>query len=418
MSHYSLILMKKLSKKEVTFLKNLFLTTILGGIIGVLNYLFNIFVARYTDKDIFSVFSSALGIIYLLQIPATAIQSLMTKQVAKNKENNLNYFKWYSLLVFSILGIIFSLVLFFFKNPISQSATIPINTIVFLALTFLFAFISPVPKGLLLGQEKISTVNIILLLETILKFTMGVVAIKMDDPVPLLILANSLPAILSTIVITPFIKFKSKSTKRIDIDYKELLLMSISFFLLTTPFTLPLILVNPIFRAEYGAVTLLGKLVYFASVITASVMFARLSNEDIEKDRKRSLYFSLALSGLIGISLSFFFFLFKNFVISMSVGEQYLNVANYIGFYALCMTGFALTYMIANYFITKGSYKFLFILLFATILQVVSFLFRNESLSMVMQNQIVIYTILTLLTFVYLIFNLRSIENKKTKKEN
>jgi O-antigen/teichoic acid export membrane protein len=410
--------MKKLSSKELLFVKNLFFTTILGGIIGILNYLFNIFVARYTDQNIFSIFSSALGIIYLLQIPAVAIQAFVTKIVANEKEKDLNRFKWYSFIVFTLIGIVFSTIFFLSKNSVANLANIPVETVLFLALTFLFAFITPVPKGLLLGLEKIKTVNLILLFETILRFAMGALAIRLGGSISILILANSLPAMLTTIFIVPFVKFKKENKEKIKIDFKELTLISISFLLLTTPFTLPLILVNPSFRAEYGAVTLLGKLVYYASIITASVMFARVSNEKVEKGRKRSLIISLVLSVSIGLTLSLFFFLFKDFVVSMSVGEQYLAVSNYIAIYALCMTGFAATYMITNFFISKGEYQYLYILLLGTVLQIVSFVVRNDTLDMVMQNQIVVYSVLTVLTFVSLLFNFKKINDERKKGEN
>lgn len=410
--------MKKLSNKELVFVKNLFFTTILGGIIGILNYLFNIFVARYTDQNIFSIFSSALGIIYLLQIPAVAIQAFVTKIVANESGKDLNRFKWYSFGIFTLIGIVFSIIFFLSKNSVANLANIPVETVLFLALTFLFAFITPVPKGLLLGLEKIKTVNLILLFETILRFAMGALAIKLEGSISILILANSLPSLITTIFIMPFVKFKKESKENIKIDFKELTLISISFLLLTTPFTLPLILVNPSFRAEYGAVTLLGKLVYYASIITASVMFARVSNEKVEKGRKRSLIISLVLSVSIGLTLSLFFFLFKDFVVSMSVGEQYLAVSNYIAIYALCMTGFAATYMITNFFISKGEYQYLYILLLGTVLQIVSFVVRNDTLDMVMQNQIVVYSVLTVLTFVSLLFNFKKINDERKKGEN
>ena len=410
-------MIKKLSTKEFIFVKNLFLTTVLGGIIGILNYLFNIFVARYTDQNTFSIFSSALGIIYLLQIPAVAIQALVTKAIAKNKQKDLNHFKWYCFFIFSIMGFAFSIIFFLSKNVVADLANIPVETVFFLAITFLFAFISPVPKGLLLGMEKITLINIVLLLETVMRFAIGALAIRLDSSIPLLILANSVPALVTTLFILPLVKFETVYKDRVRIDYKELLLMALSFLLLTTPFTIALILVNPTFRAEYAAVTLLGKLVYFASIMTASVLFARLSNESIERDRKRSLIMSLGLSVIIGLTLSVIFFLFKDLVITMSVGQQYLGVSNYIGVYALCMTGFAATYMIANFFISKGTYKYLYILLFATVLQILSFVFRNDSLSMVMQNQIVVYFTLTVLTLIYLLFNLKRVNNGRKEEE-
>ncbi|MHC1716319.1 MAG: MATE family efflux transporter [Candidatus Dojkabacteria bacterium] len=408
-------MLKQLTPTQLLFVRNLLLTTVLGGIIGVLNYLFNIFVARYTDQNIFSIFSAAMGIIYLIQMPALSIQSLVTKQIAQNKDKDLNHYKWYSLFVFTILGILFSLAFFFSKDVISQVASIPTEIVLFLALTMLFAFISPISKGLLLGEEKIVTVNLVLLAETILKFVIGGIAIYYGGIIWALILANSVPAIITTIFILPFVKFKKTTETKVKINFKELILITVSFLLLTVPFSIDLILVNSSFRAEYSAVALLGKLVYFAAITSAAVMFARLTNENVSKNQTKSLVISLGLSGGIGLTLSLIFFLFPHLVISFTVGEQYLMVEKYIGVFGLCMTGFALVYMTANYFISKGYYKYLFILFFTSILQVLLFTFRNDSLEVVIQNQVITYVVLVVLTFLFLLFKLNS--SKKNGRE-
>lgn len=406
--------MYKFQKKDISFIKNLFLTTVLGGVVGVLNYLFNIFVVRYTSQEIFSTFSAALGIIYIVQIPGTSIQALITKTVAKNKEKNLSYYKWNSLLVFSLIGLISSVIFFFSKTPISILASIPTDIVIYLAITLLFSFVSPIAKGFLLGKEKIVTVNLLMLLETILKFGIGAIAIKLGGNISLLILANSVPAILTTLFVLPMLKVK-KDGEHIKNNFKELILITLFMLLLTMPYTIDLVLVNESFRAEYASVSLLGKLVYFACIMTASVMFARLSNEEKKEGQKKSLLISLLLAFCIGAFISLVYFFFSNEVISLTVGSQYMTVDKYLGTFGLCMTGFALVYMVANYFISQGIYRYLYILLFVSILQVSLFIFRNNSLENVMQNQILVYIMLVVLTFVFLIFNFKenSYEGKK-----
>jgi O-antigen/teichoic acid export membrane protein len=413
--------MYKLEGKEKTFVLHLFLTTFLGGVIGILNYAFNIVIARYTSQEIFGTFSAALGIIYLTQISAVAIQSLITKTVAKNKGNNLNKYKWNSLVIFSIMGLVFALIFFLFKVPIAQLASIPKDLILYLAIAIVFAFASPVSKGLLLGEEKVVTVNLLMLGETILKFIIGIIAIKMGGNIPLLILANSVPAILSTMIVIPLLKYKQEKDIVIKNDWKEFLLMIVAFFLLTTPFTVDLVLVNSEFRADYSSLSLLGKIVYFACITTAGVMFARLSNENDSKKQKKSLLIAVGFSTLIGIVLSLIFFFFGKTVITLSVGESYLNINKYMGVFGLCMTGYSVVYMIANYFITRGTYSYIFVLLFASILQIILFSLRNDSLDIVVQNQIILYAILTLLTIIFLLFNFKNIQrNEETnnKREN
>lgn len=405
---------KKLSNTQLIFIKNLFLTTILGGIIGILNYFFNIFVARYTTQEIFSTFSAALGLVYLVQIPATAIQSVVTKEVARNKGRDLNRYKWYSLGIFSLLGIIFSVLFFLARGTIAELANIPTETILYLAITLFFAFTSPTGKGFLLGEEKIGTVNLILLLETILRFGMGALAINMGGSMPILILANSLPAMLTTLFILPLVKFKKKDVvdeEKIKIDFKELILITLAFLFLNGPFILSVPLVNPEFRAEFSAISILGRLVYFAAVITASVLFARLTNESEENSQKKSLLISLLLSISIGTVISIIFFLFKDLVVNLTVGEQYSMITPYIGRFGLSMTAFAFVYMSANYFISRGDYKYILIPFIGTVLQIASFVFRNDSLDMVMLNQTVIYGFMAIATTIYLLFKLRKIKN-------
>jgi O-antigen/teichoic acid export membrane protein len=410
---------KKLSNTQLIFIKNLFLTTILGGIIGILNYLFNIFVARYTTQEIFGTFSAALGLVYLVQIPATAIQSVVTKEVGRNRGKDLNRYKWYSLGIFSLLGILFSVLFFLARGTIAELANIPTETMLYLTITLFFAFTSPTGKGFLLGKEKIGSVNLILLLETILRFGMGALAIKMGGSIPILILANSLPAMLTTLFILPLVKFEKKEIvgeeKNIKIDFKELILITLAFLFLSGPFMLSMPLVNPEFRAEFSAISILGRLVYFAAVITSSVLFARLTNESEESSQKKSLLISLLLSISIGVVISIIFFLFKDLIVDLTVGEQYSMVSQYIGGFGLSMTAFAFVYMSANYFISRGDYKYILIPFIGTVLQIVSFIFRNESLDMVMLNQTVVYGFMAIATTIYLLFKLKNIKNGEEK---
>lgn len=407
--------MFKFESKEKTFLLHLFLTTFLGGVVGILNYAFNILIARYTSKEIFGIFSAALGIIYLSQISGMSIQSLVTKTVAKNKEHDLNKYKWNTTLSFAIIGVVASIIFFLFKVPISQLASIPKELILYLALAIIFAFISPVSKGLLLGQEKVITVNLLLLAETVMKFIIGIVAIKIGGNISLLIVANAIPPFLTTLFIIPMIKFEKKKNNKVKNNWKEFLLMTLSFLLLTMPFTIDLVLVNSSFRAEYSSLSLLGKIVYFACVTTSAVLFARLSNESSFKKQKKSLFLSILLSLFIGLFLSLIYFIIGEKIISLSVGDSYLKINTYLGMFGLCMTGYSIVYMVANFFIARGTYSYIWVLLSASILQITLFSTRNNYLYEVVQNQVILYTFLTLSTILFLLFNFKKNRNEENK---
>lgn len=404
-------MIKNILTSNSLFIRNLLFTSVFGGLIGLLNYLFNIFVARFTTMEIFGIYSAVLGIIYLIQIPALSIQALVTKDVGKNKLFDLNSYKWNILLQFTVLGIVFGGVFLLFKDSIANIATISSDLIIYLSITFVLAFVSPISKGLLLGKERIVTVNLLLLLETILRFIIGYFAIKSNAPLPLLILSCAVPSVITTLVALPLINLKGNGEKiNIPTDFRELFLATVSFFLLTVPYTLDLILVNPEFRAEYSGVSLLGKLVYFAAITIASVMFARISNLTKRAEITKSLLVALSFSVIIGLGTTVVLVLFKDTIISLSIGDKYLSVAPYLWIFGLCMTGYALVYMVANYFITQRYYIYIIVLLVCCLLQVYLFSVRNESLEMVVTNQVIVYLVLTLGTVAMLLLNLRKKE--------
>lgn len=385
---------------------------------GVMNYAFNVIVARYTDSSIFSTFSASMAYIYLLQIPSAAIMLMITRKVGENRKYDLNKFKWNSVLLFSVFGAIFSLLFFMFRNGIANLASIPLDSTIYLTVIFFVGFISPITKGMFLGQERIYAFNFIMLFETVLKLIMAVVAIQLGGSVPLLILSNCIPALITTIAILPFIKIKGEIAKeKISINYRFLILTTVSLFLMTIPYTLDLILVNPTFRADYSAVSLLGKIVYFAAITVASVMFSRLSNQTDPKKERKTMFIAVLGTLAIGLCMTLAIFIFKDFVITWTIGEKYLSIAPYVGIFGLCMTGYAVVYMLTNYYISIERYSFIFILLITTLLQIYLFLNFNDSLVQVLQNQIIVYSVLTVLTLIYtfLIFKLKKNGQKESQ---
>ena len=394
-----------IKKKTKKYIINLLLTTIFGGVIGLINYLFNIFLARFTTEEIFAVYSTAIGAIYLIQIPATSIQNILTKYVGQTKKGNISKLRIDSIINFGVIGLILSFIFYYSSSLFTNNMESSIQLILPLSITLLLAFLSSISKGILLGKEKIVTVNLILLAETVLKFGMGYIAIKMGGNIQLLILANALPAFLSLLITLPFIKSPKTHKKKIKINYKELFLMIVSLFLLSTPYTLDLILVPEIYKAEYGALSLIGKVVYFAAITVSSVMFARLSNEKKKKEDLKVLCITSLLTAFIGIVLSIALFFLKDLVVDLAFGGKYNSISIYFVVFGLMMTVYAVVYMFANFFFNKGSYRYTIILFINSVLQVVLLKFSTTDFFSIVRNQLIVYISLLIMTVLYFIFN-------------
>lgn len=387
------------------FINNILITIFFGIIVNLLNYLFSVFLARNLDTTNFGLYSAVLGIITLIQIPAIAIQTAITKRVASNKKFNLEKFKLKSTLQLTAIAVAISLIFFLLGDYISDMANIPQKYIPVLAFVVFGAIVSPVAKGFLLGLEKILSFNIVALLETAFKFVFGFIAIYLNADITIIILSFALPSILTSIVILPLTKTKSdiKPIKEIKLNYKQISLIFITFFLLNIPFTLDLILVNPEIRASYGALSLLGKIVYFASITIASLMISKLANSK-KHLRKKTLLISIVISALTGVAITVFYYVFSKQIVDIVFGGMYMDIIQYLAPYALAMTVYAVSYMVITSLLVDDSYIHIFFLLFTTILQVILYSINNDSLYDVFLNQVIIYAVLTAFVFFILIF--------------
>jgi len=387
---------------ENTFLKNILITILVGVFVNFLNYLFNIYLARNLQSNDFGLYNAALGIIYLVQIPAIAIQTAITKRVAQKRDFNLEKFKLKSILQLGFVALILSSLFFIFGEHVAEFANIPEKYILPLSLALFGGIISPIPKGFLLGLEKIGTLNIILVAETILKFAMGYYAIFNNLDITLPILSNVIPAMLTLVFVLPFVRTGSMKLpiEKIGIQYKAVLLLFITFLLLNAPFTFDLILVNPEVRASYGALSLVGKIVYFASITVAGVMISKLANEE-DQFRKKTLIISLLISALTGLAISAVYFVFTKEVVDIVFKGMYSEIVPYITMYGIAMTVYAVSYMVINSLLIKDSYFHIFFLVLLVVLQYTLFQFNNETLKDAFMNQIIVYS--SLFFFVLLV---------------
>lgn len=387
------------------FINNILITIFFGIIVNLLNYLFSIFLARNLDTTNFGLYSAVLGIITLIQIPAIAIQTAITKRVASNKNFNLEKFKLKSTLQLTAIALAISLIFFILGDYISDMANIPEKYIPVLAFVVFGAIVSPVAKGFLLGLEKILSFNIVALLETAFKFVFGFIAIYLDADITIIILSFALPSILTSVVILPLTKTKSdiKPIKEIKLNYKQISLIFITFFLLNIPFTLDLILVNPEIRASYGALSLLGKIVYFASITIASLMISKLANSK-KHLRKKTLLISIVISALTGVAITGVYCIFSKQIVDIVFGGMYIDIIEYLAPYALAMTVYAVSYMVITSLLVDDSYIHIYFLIFITVLQVILYSINNMTLYDVFINQIIIYGVLSAFVFFILIF--------------
>lgn len=404
---------------DKSFVNNILITIVIGVLVNFLNYLFTVFLARNLGTQDFGLYNAALGIISIVQIPAIAIQTAVTKKVASKKDFNLNKFKYKSTLQLALFAILISVIFLTFGNSVSDIANIPSKYILPLSFVVFGSIVSPVAKGFLLGLEKILSFNLISLIETVLKFALGFLAIYSEAGMIPIILAFALPSVVTFIFILPLVRTKSQETPKenISLNYKHIFYIFLTFLFLNIPFTLDLVLVNPEVRASYGALSLLGKIVYFGSVTIASLMISKLANSH-KQLRKKTLLISLFVSGLTGLLITFVYFLFTKEIVQIVFDGMYLEIVKYLVPYAIAMIASSISYMVINSLLVEDSYIHLIFFFLLTILQILLYTFNNETLYDAFINQVIIYSVLSVFVLFILIFFIFNKYGEKPKREN
>jgi len=396
------------------FRSDILFTIIIGGIISFFNYLFNVLLAQQLpDKD-FGIYSAGLGVITLIAFTTITVQSHITKIVAKNRTVGLGEYRKKNLLVFLLIGVGGAAIFLSLSPIISSRVGVPEKFIPYIALAFVVFTVAPVIKGFLYGLQYIKFASLITLFETIIKFALGLMALRYFTNATLPILAHSIPVVISTILVILWLKSKDKKKSvAVDLELSELWWIFATYLLINAPFTFDLLLVNPEIRPSYSALAMLGKVVYIASTLISSVMVANVAKEVSRAARRRVLTVFLVASVLIGGFLTAAYYLFDEMIVEFVFQGKYLEITPFVAIFGMGMTIYSVVFMTVNYLIVNDRKYQIFSLLMVFILQLTLFQLYNETLQDAVRNQIIVYIVLGISFIPKLIF--QETRNAKAK---
>lgn len=142
----------------------------------------------------------------------------------------------------------------------------------------------------------------------------------------------------------------------------------------------------------YAAVSLSGKVVYFATSALSFFLFPLFSEQRERKlDARRHL--ALALGALCACSLLLIaaYVLMPRLVIDPLFGARYSGAAPYLGLIAVAFAGYAVAYLAATYLLAQGARLGAAVLAVATAAQLAGLYFRHESIAAIVDVQAVVF---------------------------
>jgi len=389
------------------------------------NYLFHFLMARMLAIETYGELQSLIAVFVIIGIPVTALSTVLVKYTADFKAKQ-QLGKVFSLLSFFtkkalFIGIIFLVVFLIFNGYIANFLKLTSGLpVMILAISFLVVFPRSINYGIIRGLEKFKSASIVLVAEVFLKIVLAVLLVKIG-----LTLNGVVGAVVLAGVISYFISFfplrylfKEKKEK---IETRKILrYFSPTFFVLlfiTLLYNMDVVLVKHFFSAktagEYGALAIIGRIIFFIGGPIVSVMFPMTASAYTSKSSSAKIFKkSIILVSLVGLVALVFYFIFPNFVIKMLVGSKFLAIGKFLGWFGIAMFLCSLVNLFLQYFLSIGKTKCVYLVVTGVLLEIVLISVFHNSLWQVIfiMNSVMFLTLMLLVGYF--------VKNAKCKYQN
>jgi len=381
-----------------------------------INFFFNIFLSRNLAVQDYGTIASLIAIINLFGISAGAINPTIvnfTGQKFLNKD--FSYIRGIYIKVLKpilLIGLIILLFFVFFNLIISNFLNIANNSIL-ISLTgaiISLSFLGVLNMALFQAKLSFNIFSSLNVLSSSIKLIFSTLFLYLGfGPVGVMVaifISYAIPYFSGFY----FLKFLFKGeVSKVKIDFFEILKYAApsgaALLALTAINSTDLILVKHIFDPDiagiYAGLSLIGKVIFFFTAPIGIVMFPILARKHNNNENPgRTIHLSIGLVLASSLSITVFYFLFPEFVISLFLkNSAYLVVAPYLGFFGLFISLYSLCSVMMYYFLSiKKTWIYKPILAVALLQAVLIYLF-HATFGVI----IFISTSLTLVLLIYLL---------------
>lgn len=381
--------------KNDELVKGSFILFIMILAFNLLNYLFQISMARMLGPSDYGVLAVLMSLVYILGIPSEAIQLVVSKYTSRfNLKNSFGKMK--ELIYRSMKrGFLFSCLIFVLFLPVAFFLSIYLKIEFFLiAITGLFifyVFFVPIMRGVIQGRKKFKELGWTMVVESLSKVILAVIFVLIGLKVYGAIIGFVIAGVIAFFVSVLFIKevFASKKENESFAGvYSSGLNVSLVITSIVLMYSLDILFARKFFSPElagkYAFVSMIGKTILFTSLAISKTLFP-LSSENFESGKKTFSLFKKAilLVSLIAVAALLLFLFFPIFVIKIvSLGSlQYTDASEILFIIGLAFSMTAISNVIFTYNISINKMKkSSCFLLFFVLLQIVLLNIFNSSL--------------------------------------
>jgi len=410
--------------------KNIGIVFIATSIVNLINFFYHMTMARLLGPSEYGILTSIISILFITGTIVGTINITVTKYTSiYHAEENTGKIRTFFLSTTKgmlISTIIVFIIIMIFKNKIASFLNLELTySIIFLGVILIEGSIISIGRGVLQGMKKFRSLGINVILEVVLKISLGVILVLLRFKASGAIFGFLLATLISYFFIFPSVRKilsrgeTSKNIDRIDIKkiYKSTFFILISTILLSLISYTDIVLVKHFFTSYetgyYSAAAQIGRIILFFPAAVSVVVFPRLSEKYTKKENINITFFKgLTIMTLISAVFLIVYYFFPEFLMNLIYGSKYLGASGLIFRYGIFMTFISLITLQIFYFISIGRYWYLIYSFFILIEQIALIWIYHNNLGLILLILIINSFVLFLLNLILIIFYSRKTKNK------
>jgi len=360
-------MIKKLFTDELW--KGSLILLVLINLGNIINYLYQFMMARMLGPSDFGVLAVLVSLTYLFGIPTIAIQTVISKNVAKlnvNKEYGkmrgmFSYFLRKLFLTSIIAFILFVIASIFLKDSLG----IPFGLLILTGTLLITSFIYPIAAGILQGLKKFSALGWNVILVFSVKLILAVLLVLAGFRVYGAILGFVFGMVVGFIFALPAIKevlYASERTEKIKILNRDNLITFIVMLIIVLIYSFDVILAKLFFSSEitgqYAVASLIGKIILFSTMSIGNAMFPISAERHHAGEKTGSLIKKASLATiilcLVAIVLLWFF---PELIVGILFGKEYIGISNLLIYMGVAFSFISFLNLLILYRISRDEFS-------------------------------------------------------------
>jgi O-antigen/teichoic acid export membrane protein len=416
----SLINMKRLISKVRGYAGNPLIKNsaiMFAGTMGanVIAYLYHLVIGRILGPVGYGELAALISIYYILNAPSAILQNILVKFFSqlKAKEENGQAKRLFSTIT-KYIGI-FAIVTILVLIPLSSMAAAFLNIkepiyLIWLYLTFISYLFSVVSISMLQAYQQFISMAVVSNGSGALRLILGVAGSFFGVGWTLLsgVISNIAGYVMTLI---PLRNKLAHAEKKLSISTSAALYYSIPAFIavsaMTALYSQDVVLVKHFFNAQsagiYSSLSVLGKIIFFASSSIGLVAFPTLAERiELKKSYDNIVYLSLLIVAAVSFGLTAIYYMFPTVVVNLLFGKAFMSASIYLGPFGLFISFYTLANLFITMYLALGKTNVWVVTAIGAFSQMIVInMYHNDLMTVIRNNTIIVGGLFILLLLYY-----------------